>query len=126
MKTKLPILVVVILSIPFTSKCQYNNGIEKKFQRIVNLIRADNFIELSDLVNYPLYRENPIPVITTKKEFVSRAASIFDSAFKSKLGNYNDSIVFEHNGAYGLVGGQFEGDIWVDDYGKIISINYQS
>ena len=54
------------------------------------------------------------------------ASILFDSSFKSKLLSYNDSDVFEHNGYFGLVGGPFSGDIWMDENGLVASINYQS
>jgi hypothetical protein len=92
----------------------------------VRLIKADSISELSNLIDFPLYRPNPIPDISTSNDFILYAPILLDSLFKVKLSSYNDSDVFEHHGYYGLVGGPFSGDIWMDENGLIKSINYHS
>jgi len=81
---------------------------------------------LARLVKYPLKRQNPLPDIHNAKAFVADFNILFDTAFKEKLKLYNDTDIFEHNGAYGLVGGVFSGDIWLNDNGLISSLNYSS
>lgn len=53
---------------------------------------------------------------------------LIDSAFKERLKKYSDSDVFEHHGVYGLVGGVFYGDIWIEDDTdiKLSALNYSS
>lgn len=83
-------------------------------------------MELSSLIDYPLKRENPLPDIKSSADFISRFRVIFDHSFKQQLSQYNDSDIFEHNGSYGLVGGSFSGEIWINDKGKIKALNYSS
>jgi hypothetical protein len=101
-------------------------GIKKYFRRLVKLINDDNLLELANLVQYPLHRANPIPNISSTQEFIAYAPLLFDAAFKIKLSSYKDSDIFEHHFLYGLVGGKFNGDIWINDDGKIVAINTHS
>ncbi|WP_295652462.1 hypothetical protein [uncultured Mucilaginibacter sp.] len=105
---------------------EIHNDRNKEFRHIIKLIKEDKVNELSKLVMYPLKRQNPLPNIANSKEFIAYYPIVFDEEFKKKLNLYNDSDVFEHDGMYGLVGGPFAGDIWMDDDGKIGGININS
>jgi len=100
--------------------------IVKRFKQIIKLIKEDKVNELAALTEYPLKRENPLPDIPNVSGFISYEHILFDDAFKKKILLYNDSVIFEHHGGYGLVGGPFDGDIWIDENGKITSVNYSS
>jgi hypothetical protein len=89
-------------------------------------MESDNSKELSKLIDYPLERQNPLPDIKSPNDFINYYSTLFDSSFKKLLNQYNDSDIFEHNGGYGLVGGGFAGEIWIDEDGKISTINYSS
>ena len=97
-----------------------------RYKLIVNIVKENNPGKLAALVEYPLQRQNPLPNIQNQKEFKARYAIIFDEAFRKKLEKYSDNCVFEHNYAYGLVGGVFAGEIWLNEQGKIAAINYLS
>ncbi len=107
-------------------KAQDSLDISRNFNEIVRLIKTDSISKLAELVSFPLKRPNPIPDILTAGDFVSYASVLFDSLFKSKLLSYNDSVIFYHNGYYGLVGGVFHGDIWITEDGLIEGINSHS
>ena len=82
---------------------------------------------LSKLIQYPLHRDNPLPDIKTPAEFIRQYPILIDSSFKELLKSYSDSVVFEHHGVYGLVGkGNFYGQMWINDEGKITALNYSS
>ncbi len=100
--------------------------IPAQYKRIIALIRANKAKELSKLIVYPLKRENPLKNIANAEAFIAYFPMMFDDAFKKKLALYNDTDVFEHNGEYGLVGGSFDGDIWLNDAGMVTAINYSS
>ena len=97
-----------------------------RYKQIVNCVKVHNASKLAALIEYPLKRENPLPDIKNPKEFMASYAIIFDEAFRKKLAQYSDNCVFEHHGAYGLTGGTFTGEIWLNDEGKITAINYRS
>src|SRR4051812_37603615 len=76
--------------------------IKNSYRHIVLLIKEGKANELAAMIEYPLKRENPLPNITSPKQFISYFSILFDSAFKTKLLSYNDSDIIEHNGKYGL------------------------
>ncbi len=92
------------------------------YQRIARLLKYDSVKTLAKLVTYPLKRFNPVPDINNAKEFISYYDTLFDGEFKKRVIKLKDSDIFQHEGNYGL----FAGDIWIDENGKIISINHSS
>ncbi|MEO6524101.1 MAG: hypothetical protein ABIN91_20620 [Mucilaginibacter sp.] len=122
------IAILANLSAQNVQKTEYkiSSEIAQKYNRIIKLIKGDKSHDLSKLIVYPLKMQNPLPDIQTPEQFVSNYTMLFDAAFKKKLQHYRDTIIFEHNGAYGLVGGLFDGDLWMNDDGKLTGINYDS
>jgi hypothetical protein len=111
-----------ILFFGYSCQASVDTFIVQRFRQIIRLIESDNAKELSKLVAYPLKRENPLPDIKNSKDFISYYPSIFDNSLKNLLKQYNDSDIFEHNYSYGLVGGNFSGEIWINEDGKISGI----
>jgi hypothetical protein len=124
MKKKL--YVIVFLLVVSVCQAEVPKTIVKRYRLIISFIKENKVKELANLVSYPLKRQNPIKDIANAKEFFSYYASLIDNDFKRKLTLYADSDIFEHNFQYGLVGGPFNGDIWLNEDGKITAINYSS
>jgi hypothetical protein len=118
--------IVLFLFVITGARADDTPAMIKRYRYIIKLIQADKSKELSKLVAYPLKRENPLKDIATPNEFVAYYPVMFDAAFKKKLAQFKDSDVFEHNFAYGLVGGPFSGEMWLNEKGQIQSINYSS
>jgi hypothetical protein len=114
--------ISLLLSISFTCNAQrkINSAIIEKFDRIVRLIKYDSVATLASLAQYPITRENPLPDINSTKEFIANYRIMVDSGLKEKLKQFSDSDIFEHNGNYGLVGGVFDGDIWLNENGVLL------
>jgi len=125
MKKLLSILALTI-TMSYCRAQDVSPGIIKSYHHIIELIKQDKAAELAALIKYPLAREKPLPGIQSAKQFTTYYPTIFDAAFKKKIALYNDSDIFDHEGEYGLVGGPFDGDIWMDENGRIIAINYSS
>jgi len=108
----------------FSVKCWAfaDTSIANHFKHIIKLVNLDDAKELSKLISYPLKRKNPLPDITDSADFILNYKSIFDSSFKNLLRQYNDSDIFEHENNYGLVGGVFSGEIWIDEDGYILGL----
>jgi len=126
---QMKIIAISLLTLFFWSNsCQasIDTFIVKRFTQIIKLIESDNAKELSKLVDYPLKRINPLPDIKNAKDFISYYPTLFDNSFKKLLKQYNDSVILEHNDSYGLVGGAFTGEIWINKDGKISALNYSS
>src|SRR6187402_386968 len=123
------IITLSIMALLFWSNtCQatVDTFIIRRFQQIIKLIESGKVQELSKFVRYPLKRENPLPDIKNSNDFISQYPILVDNSLRNLLKQYNDSVIFEHNGAYGLVGGNFAGEIWIHEDGKISAINYSS
>ncbi|OIR05705.1 hypothetical protein GALL_121400 [mine drainage metagenome] len=123
------IIASLLLTILFwinTCQASIDSAVIRHFRQIIKLIKTDNVQELSKLIAYPLNRQNPLPNIKNASDFILYYPTLIDDSFKDLLKQYNDSVIFEHNGRYGLVGGNFSGEIWIDDDGKILGFNYSS
>jgi hypothetical protein len=118
----------VIGVFPISSNAQVvDSEVLGNYRKIIGFMIADDATSLSQCIQYPLRRENPLPDIKTPTEFIRQYPILIDSSFKELLKTYSDSVVFEHHGAYGLVGRRkFYGQIWINDDGKIVTLNYSS
>ena len=116
--------LLLLISIPVSA--QVPAKIINSYHRIVKLIQQGDFNALSTCIAYPLNRPNPLPDIKNQAQFKARASILFDQAFVKLLKQYSDSIIFEHHGSYGLVGDVFNGQIWLNEKGKLMSLNYMS
>jgi hypothetical protein len=119
------LFTVFAVFLAFSSESQDEKipyDILNRINKTIKLFKADSISELALLVNYPLRRENPLPDITSKEEFISNFSNLFDSIFIRKLINCTDSDIFRVRGDYGV----FAGEIWFDENGNIIGINYIS
>jgi hypothetical protein len=123
MNKNLIIIIIVFWFGALNCVAQDSLDIAKDFREIIQLIKTDSFYKLADEVNFPLRRPNPIPDLLTARDFILYAPTLFDSSFKNKLSHYGDSVIFYHNASYGLVGGPFNGDIWINENGQIQAIN---
>lgn len=117
---------IAVLFLNTACRASVDSSVINRFKLIIQLIESDNARELSKLIAYPLKRENPLPDIQNSTEFISDYPVLFDTSFKSLLKQYNDSDIFENNFSFGLVGGNFSGEIWINENRKISSINYSS
>lgn len=126
MMKRIAFLLVLLSAFATKSFADADPVFVKRFRNLMQLVRQDNAAELAKLVHYPLERPYPLPAIKNQADFVRYYPTLFDRQFKQLLSAYNDTDVMAHNDAYGLVGGRFSGEIWMDDKGKVITINYTS
>ena len=94
----------------------------KNIKATIALIRQNRVASLAGRVIYPLIRENPLPDIANRKEFVSAYPVLFDSVLRRALFRLKSADLFQHEGNWSYD----EGDIWFGPDGKIIAINYSS
>ena len=121
--------ITLLLGSAYFSPLQSQNApdtVYHSYKLIISLILKDQAAQLAPLVSYPLARTNPLPNINTQQQFIENFPLLFDKVFKERLKLYDDSCVFYRNGVYGLVGGAFNGDIWISEDGKILAINSES
>lgn len=104
-----------------------NSGLKKEqvqsIQKLINTFKTSNKAKIADLIYYPLRREFPLKDVKDKNDFIQRFDDIFDKEFldhisKSKISDWSEvgwrGIMLDH------------GVLWIDDDGKIVTVNYQS
>lgn len=125
MRTNFILLCIFIGSI-VNAKGQ-NDNLKKEqiqsIQRLTNIAKAKNKKRIAELIHYPLKRQFPLKDVKDKKDFIKRFDEIFDKVLldkvaKSKLSDW--TMV----GWRGIM--LDNGILWIDDKGKILTINYQS
>ena len=101
----------------------YKSGLNH-LNKITRLIKENNAAALSELVSYPLKQPNPIPDINTRKEFIAIYPMLFDKVFKQKLASthFNQTNTIDRYDGFGIL----NGDIWLNEAGKIIAFNHIS
>jgi len=97
---------------------------KNQIDKIVDLIKNEDISQLSDLIQYPLNRPNPIPNIDNKDAFILYYNILFDADFKKKIINsvYTTNNTIDRYDGFGL----FQGDIWLNEKGLITTINHNS
>lgn len=104
-----------------------NNELKREqilsIQKLINTFKTNNKTKISDLIYYPLRREYPLKDVKDKNDFIQRFDDIFDKELidhiaKSKTNDWSEA------GWRGIM--LDNGTIWIDDNGKITTVNYQS
>lgn len=116
------IVSVLTLFISTRTNAQVDSSILADFHRIKELIENDSVNTLAALIQYPLRRDNPLPNISSAKEFAQYYPTLIDSTFKVEMESFQDSDIFETSVGFAIE----NGDIWIDDSGIILAINYSS
>lgn len=120
------ILIAVIIATATTTFGQ-NSGLKKEqiqsIQKLINIFKTKNKAKIADQIYYPLRREYPLKDVQNKNDFIKRFDDIFDKDFldkvaKSKLNDWSEV------GWRGIM--LDNGTLWIDDDGKIVTVNYQS
>ena len=125
MKSTFILLTFLILSgtIAFGQNSELKKEQIQSIQRLINTIKTNNKTKIADLIYYPLRREYPLKDVKDKNDFIQRFDDIFDKYFlgrlaKSKISDWSEvgwrGIMFDN------------GTLWIDDDGKIVTVNYQS
>ena len=122
----LQILRNILILVCFNSTSAYS--LEQRHQEIVKpIIEAFNSKDkevIANLFIYPFGREYPIPSINDKTEMVLRFNEVFDAKLTKMI---VDSDIEKDWSAMGWRGIMLSrGVLWLDETGKIFSINYQS
>jgi hypothetical protein len=125
MKSTFILLAILIATV--TTAVGQDSELKKEqvqsIQKLINIFKAKNKTKIADLIYYPLRREYPLQDVKDKNDFIKRFDDIFDKEFldhiaKSKIKDWSEvgwrGIMFDN------------GILWIDDDGKIMTVNYQS
>jgi hypothetical protein len=124
MKTRKIFLALLFFSSHFIFSQDLKPEYQKFIKNFIDNIKNDNKEAVAAIISFPLGREYPIPVIKNKTDFLKRYDAIFDETLKNKIIKSNPAKDWTQMGWHGIMLNQ--GDIWFDESGKLITINYQS
>jgi hypothetical protein len=97
---------------------------QKFITSFIQNVKTNNKQAVADIIRYPLQREEPIPAIKNKAEFVKRYDQIFDAGLKSEILKSNPGKDWSEVRWRGIM--LNNGTIWFETDGQLKSINYQS
>jgi hypothetical protein len=92
-------------------------------QKLITIFKSKNKTKIAELIIYPLRREYPLKDVKDKNEFIQRFDDIF---YKQIIDQVSNSTLTDYS-QVGWRGIMFDdGKFWIDDNGRIMSINYKS
>jgi hypothetical protein len=120
-------IIIATLVVTATTAFGQNSELKREqiqsIQKLVNIFKTKNKTKIADLIYYPLRREYPLKDVKDKNDFVRRFDDIFDKEFIDHIAN-SKLTDWAEVGWRGIM--LDNGTLWIDDDGKIISVNYQS
>lgn len=116
--------IFILLSVYHASGQDLKPEYQKFVRNFIDNVKNDRKEAVAEAIKYPLKRENPIPSIRNKAEFVKRYAEIFDTQLKTEISKSNAAKNWSEVGWRGIMLNQ--GTLWMDTDGKVFSIGYQS
>lgn len=124
---KSTLILFSILIATGTTAIGQNNELKKEqiqsIQKLINAFNTKNKSKIADLISYPLRREYPLKDVKDKNDFIQRFDNIFDKGFLEHVANSKISD-WSEVGWRGIM--LDNGTLWMDDDGKIMTVNYQS
>jgi hypothetical protein len=97
---------------------------QKMVYDFIDCIKNEKKEKLLSKVSFPFRREDPIPSIKNKQEFLARYNEVFDEKLKKMIVNSQPDKDWSTVGWRGIM--LFNGDVWLDYNGRLIAVNYQS
>ncbi|QSW91349.1 hypothetical protein J0383_11230 [Flavobacterium endoglycinae] len=121
---KLVYILFLILCIQNTFSQDLKPEYKKFLKTFIDDVKNDRKEAIANNISYPLHRENPIPSVKNKAEFIKRYSQIFDANLKKEISSSNIDKDWSEVGWRGIM--LNNGTIWFDTDGKLKTINYES
>ena len=119
------LLLAVFLYASVTAFGQDNpNPNPKATAAFIALVKQQDKQAIADKVNYPFRRQYPLPSINNKQEFLARYNEVFDDSLIHIIAISDPARDWTSGGWRGI--SLNRGQVWLDDNGKLIGINYQT
>lgn len=119
------LILLLLLSYGITGAAQEINAEKRKVvNAFIQCIKTGNKKALANKVAYPLKRELPLPAIKNRTEFIQRYNEVFDDSLIQQISRSKPDQDWSEVGWRGIMFQQ--GDVWLDEDGRLISVNYQS
>ncbi|WP_343668739.1 hypothetical protein [Chitinophaga sp.] len=101
-----------------------DNPNPKAVSAFITIVKQQDKQVLADKVIYPLKRQYPLPAINNKQEFLARYNELFDDSLIHIIANSDPAKDWTSGGWRGI--SLNHGQVWLDDNGKLVGINYQT
>ena len=101
-----------------------NTEYQKVISSFIACVNQQSKEALSRKIVYPLRREYPLPPIKNKQEFLSRYNEVFDDSLVKMITTSVPGKDWSKVGWRGLM--LNHGQLWLNEEGKLIAVNYQS
>ncbi|WPQ66447.1 hypothetical protein SIO70_16430 [Chitinophaga sancti] len=101
-----------------------DNPNPKAVSAFITLVKQQDKQALADKVIYPLRRQYPLPAVNNKQEFLARYSELFDDSLIYIIAHSDPAKDWASGGWRGI--SLNRGQVWLDDNGKLIGINYQT
>ncbi|KAF2506622.1 hypothetical protein [Flavobacterium foetidum] len=120
--------IVLIMLLVFGGQCVYSQELKPEYHKFVKIfienVKNNRKEEVAKMIKYPLHRDNPVPPIKNKTEFIKRYDEIFDEELKKEIVNSDPIKNWEQVGWRGIM--LNSGTIWFEGDGKLKTINHVS
>jgi len=124
MKTRLLILILFVSQIGYSQSDKLDDYKIANINKVITLFKAKDLEKISNIIDFPLRREYPIPSIKSKAEFIQRFSQVFDKNLIDKIAK-SKAEQWSEVGWRGIM--LENGMIWIDSSGgKITAVNHQS
>lgn len=100
------------------------NDVESTVKRFISVVKTRNPEKIAQTVYYPLNREVPIPPVKTPAELIKRFDEVFDAKLLDAISRSDPGRDWSEMGWRGIM--FRDGQLWLDEDGRITTINYQS
>jgi hypothetical protein len=97
---------------------------KESIKKFIGYIRNNRVDSIASEMDFPFGRQYPLPAIKDSADFIKRFSQIFDQYLIKTIIKSNLSEDWSHVGWRGLM--LKSGDVWLDDDGRLMSVNYQS
>jgi hypothetical protein len=119
------LLLAVFLYASVTAFGQDNpNPNPKAVAAFIATVKKQDKQAIADKVIYPFRRQYPLTPVSNKQEFLARYNEIFDDSLVHIITNSDPAKDWNSGGWRGI--SLNRGQVWLDDNGKLIGINYQT
>lgn len=97
---------------------------QKIIKAFIDNVKNNKKEAIANIIRYPLSRDYPIPAVKNKSDFIKRYDQIFDADLKNEIIKSNPAKDWSQVGWRGIMLNQ--GSMWIDEDGRLMSINHQS
>lgn len=121
---KLIYIALLVFSVRNATGQDLKPEYQKFIKTFIDNVKNNKKEAVANIIRYPLNRDYPIPAVKNKADFIKRYDQIFDADLKNEIIKSNPAKDWSQVGWRGIMLNQ--GSIWIDEDGRLITINHQS